>query len=146
MKPLKSTVMKDVRGTTLYEGGHFWSVAVGRNVFLNAQKDNDYTWSVVTVISEDGGNDIVCYFVFPTLRVAVALRHGELLAFNSQVEHCVSARCNGSREGFCISLYVAGEVGSRNIRNIEGGVQEDDLQMAEFVDKVAVQYWGSALT
>ena len=85
------------------------AVAAGRNAFLNVHVDSDFGLSLVSAYgryppSEDG--PIICYFCFPTLKIAVALRSGDMLLFNSKVPHCVSSRSNRKCDAFCISLYT----------------------------------------
>jgi len=36
--------------------------------------------------------------------VAVPLRNGDMLLFNPNVPQCVSSRCNGEKEAFCVSF------------------------------------------
>ena len=85
------------------------SVISGRNVFLNVHSDDDYFMGMITVIGRDvpiTDAPIVCYFCFPTLGIAVALRNGDLLMFNPKLPHCVSSRCNPKYEAFCVSMYT----------------------------------------
>ena len=91
----------------------------GRNVFLCAHDDRDSSWSLVGVVAEDGGDEVVCYFVFPEKGVAVPMRHGDLLAFNAKEVHCVSARVNGSREAYCFSFYTKAEMAGAHNRDVE---------------------------
>ena len=48
----------------------------------------------------------------------------------------MSARCNGKRDAFCMSLYVAGEVGSGNRKDVEGGLKEGEEQMAGEIERI----------
>ena len=85
------------------------ALAVGRNVFLNVHKDADYFWTLITVVADEPPTQdgpIICYMCFPTLGTAVALRNGDLLMFNPLVPHCVSTRCDGTKEAYCISMYM----------------------------------------
>ena len=85
------------------------ALAVGRNVFLNVHTDEDYFWTLVTVAANEPpvlDGCIVCYMCFPTLGIAVALRNGDLLLFNPLIPHCVSTRCNGVKEAYCVSMYM----------------------------------------
>ena len=99
-------------GLVLAEGfsAEVWPAMVcGRNVFLNLHVDRDFMWCMVTVVAEHDaaeGGPILCYFCFPTLRLAVPLRNGDLLLFNPKVPHCVSSRCNSDIEAYCISFYM----------------------------------------
>lgn len=112
-------------------GATFPSLAFGRNVFLNMHLDKDYGWSVTTVVANDSDMDsIVCYFVFPLRGIAVAIRNGDVLFFNPQEAHCVSARCNPGRETYCMSLYMKGEYGSGNTKDVGRPLTEKEEENA----------------
>lgn len=84
-------------------------LVAGRNVFLNVHTDMDFIWSLTTVVGPGEpmeSDPIACYFCFPTLGVAVPLRNGDLLLFNTQIPHCVSSRCNGQLDNYCVSMYM----------------------------------------
>jgi hypothetical protein len=87
------------------------SVAFGRNVFLNVHRDEDYFWSLTTIVTGDKQayereSRIVSYFCFPTYGFCVALRPGDVLMFNALVDHCASSVCFKYEKAFGISLYL----------------------------------------
>ena len=51
-------------------------------------------------------DDVVVYFCFPTLGVAVPLRPGDFLLFNALIPHCVSSRCRQDNDIFSIAMYL----------------------------------------
>ena len=51
-------------------------------VFLKGQRESNIN------------NDVIAYFCFPTLGVAVPLRPGDNFMFNALIPHCISSRCN----------------------------------------------------
>ena len=51
-------------------------------------------------------DDIVAYFCFPTLGVAIPLRPGDYLLFNARIPHCISSRCKYEDEILCTSMYL----------------------------------------
>ena len=51
-------------------------------------------------------DDIVVYFCFPTLGVAVPLRPSDFLLFNALIPHCVSSRCRHNDSIMCVSMYL----------------------------------------
>ena len=51
-------------------------------------------------------DDIVVYFCFPTIGVAVPLRPGDYLLFNAKIPHCVSSRCRFDDEIVVTSMYL----------------------------------------
>jgi hypothetical protein len=48
---------------------------------------------------------IVCYFAFPRIGLAVALRPGDFFLFNPQEPHSISSCCRAKDKIFCISSY-----------------------------------------
>jgi hypothetical protein len=51
-------------------------------------------------------DNVVVYFCFPTLGVAVPLRPGDFLLFNALIPHCVSSRCRQDNDIFSIAIYL----------------------------------------
>jgi hypothetical protein len=51
-------------------------------------------------------DDVVLYFCFPTIGVAVPLRPGDYLLFNATIPHCVSSRCRFEDEIVVTSMYL----------------------------------------
>ena len=49
---------------------------------------------------------IVCYFCFPRIGAAVALRPGDFFMFNPQEPHCISSRCKSDDQVYSISCYL----------------------------------------
>lgn len=63
---------------------YFGAVAFGCNVFLRCHSDNDFTFSMAHVLLADHDSyklddDVVVYFCFPTLGVAIPMRPGDFL-------------------------------------------------------------------
>lgn len=120
------------------QGNKIWPALVaGRNVFLNVHKDLDFFWSLTTVVGKikPSENDpVVCYFCFPTLGMAVPLRNGDLLLFNAKIPHCVSSRCNGKEDNYCVSLYMkALLVGGNDNKQV---LTEEEERLATLVKKL----------
>ena len=95
------------KSTLKYYGG----LAFGCNVFLRCHTDNDYTMSMVQIhlkgkVKYNIEDDVVVYFCFPTLGVAVPLRPGDFLLFNALIPHCVSSRCREAKEILSIAIYL----------------------------------------
>ena len=87
-----------------YNGAGF-----GVNVFLRCHVDNDFTMSIVQVQMNKCYNEddpIVCYFCFPRIGSAVALRPGDFFMFNPQEPHCISSRCKSDDRIYSISCYL----------------------------------------
>jgi hypothetical protein len=90
---------------------YFGSIAFGCNVFLRCHTDDDFTLSVAHILLDgkdcyELDDDVVVYFCFPTLGIAIPMRPGDFLLFNSSVPHCISTRCRASQKIMCISLFL----------------------------------------
>ena len=62
---------------------------------------------------------IVQYFTFPTLGYAVALRPGDVLAFNARIHHSVSTKSTAgeAQDVFCSSVYLKSKLVGGNDNN-----------------------------
>jgi hypothetical protein len=102
-------------------GSAIWpSVAFGKNVFLNAHRDEDYFWSLTTTVTKNGcatNDEILNYFCFPTKGFCVAMRTGDILLFNALVDHCASSVCKETTELYGVSLYLKTAVVAGNNNN-----------------------------
>jgi len=101
------------------EARYYNGLGFGVNVYLRSHIDQDFTMSVVQAHIDDHDykvNDrIICYFAFPRIGRAVALRPGDFLLFNPQEPHSISSRCCAGDEIFCISSYLkTGVVGGND--------------------------------
>ena len=70
------------------------ALAVDLNVFLMVHTDRDFNWGLVAIRGRDRprmGGPVVCYMCFPSLDIAVALRNGDMLLFNTKLPHCISS-------------------------------------------------------
>ena len=60
---------------------YYNAIGFGMNVFLRSHIDKDFTMSIVQVhlddITYDKDDQIVCYFAFPRVEIAVALQPGD---------------------------------------------------------------------
>ena len=116
-------------------------MATGRNTTLQIHTDEDAFFSVVCIYREnDVGvklsnqkgrrsikrsylkeeSDVLKYFTFST-GLTVALRSGDILMFNPQIEHCISSNTDVCKEDdvFCTSLYFKSMVLGLNNNNIK---------------------------
>ena len=84
-------------------------MANGLNVYLNAHKDKDFTFSAVMLCMKREyavKYVVVGYFCFPGLGIVVPLCPGDVFFFNPRIHHCVSSRCNNADDIYCLSLYL----------------------------------------
>ncbi len=90
--PENNTNMKKA---TIYNAIRF-----GMNGFLRCHTDEDVTKSIVQVLldNHDYIHDdcFLCYFCFPQMGIAVALRPGDYILFDATKPHAISSRCSSS--------------------------------------------------
>ena len=100
------------------ESNHFiysiGSLAVGVNVCLESHTDCDFALSVVCIHkfgpAYQPDDEVVAYFCFPKLGIAVPLRPGDVLFFNPNEPHCISTRCCKNDKLYCVSFYLKRDV------------------------------------
>jgi hypothetical protein len=90
---------------------YYCGMAFGCNILLQCHIDHDFTMSVVQVHLRgkekyEINDDIVVYFCFPTLGVAIPLRPGDCLSFNALIPHCISSCCEESEDIYIVSMYL----------------------------------------
>jgi hypothetical protein len=90
---------------------YFGGIAFGKNVFLRAHADDDFTFSVSLVLPKgcdycSVDDSPLAHFCYPTHGIAIPMRPGDLVPFNSRIPHCISSRSKLSDDIMCISLYL----------------------------------------
>ena len=98
---------------------YYGALAFGCNVYLRCHTDSDFTMSMAQIhlkrkATYELDDDVVVYFCFPTLGVAVPLRPGDFLLFNALIPHCVSSRCRQDDDIYCIAMYLKTSVVGMN--------------------------------
>jgi len=81
----------------------------GVNVYLNAHTDKDFTCCATSIHMHTRYSlfqEIVAYFAFPKLGIAIPLYMGDIWFFNPKENHCISSRCKVEDDIYCISLYL----------------------------------------
>ena len=113
------------------------SAAVGLNVHLSCHVDSDYDLSTACVLKRDHHckmkDEVVVYFCFPRLGIAVPLRPGDILLFNAREPHCISSRCNAEDELYCISLYLKTAIVGLSDNSLP--LKPTELSLSNFFDK-----------
>jgi hypothetical protein len=102
----------------------FGGIAFGTNVFLHCHTDANFRMSISQVFLKGRPvyhthDDIIAYFCFPTLGVAVLLRPGDYFMFNALIPHCISSRCNLDDEIMCTSVYLKTAIVGMNKNNLQ---------------------------
>jgi hypothetical protein len=115
---------------------YYGGIAFGCNVFLQCHTDADYTMSMAQIHLKDKdtyhiNDDIVVYFCFPTLGVAVPLCPGDYLLFNALIPHCASSRCRHNDSIMCVSMYLKTAV---------VGINNNDLSLTNNQAMLAKRY------
>lgn len=89
--------------------GIYQAFAIGKNVYLCAHEDKDFTYSAVTILTKGVYNEkdnVVAYFNFPRLGLAIPLKPGDVLFFNPKEAHMISSRCQNEDDIYCLSFYL----------------------------------------
>jgi hypothetical protein len=89
---------------------YYNGLGFGINVYLRSHIDADFTMSIVQAHIDNHDyvmdDKVICYFAFPRIGVAVALRPGDFLLFNANEPHSISSRCNREDDVYVISSYL----------------------------------------
>ena len=97
----------------------------GDNVQFCVHDDNDANHSTVVVLKKGHvcteGDDVVAYFCFPRLGLAVPMRPGDTITFNSQELHCLSSRTQESDIIYGMAIYMKSKVAGGNDNSISNG-------------------------
>ncbi len=103
----------DYNGLRLFEccESAIWpSVAFGKNVFLRVHRDEDYFWSLTTVVTKEGyeiNTDVTNYFCFPTHGFCRTETGGYADIQRARRSHCASSVCLRNNEiVYGVSLYL----------------------------------------
>jgi hypothetical protein len=115
------------------------SLACGRNYYLNSHTDENFFYSLTTLVSKHGlraeldrydlNAEVCSYFVFAEQGIAVALRPGDMLLFNPMYQHCLSSRSSlyMNKDIFSLSLYLKTAVVGKNDNSLPLTKNERDL-------------------
>jgi hypothetical protein len=91
--PFKTFTSTGVDQTSSFSSDFFGGIAFGSNVFLRCHTDADFTMSITQAFLKGIPeyhlkDDVIAYFCFPTLGVAVPLPPGDYFMFNALIPHC----------------------------------------------------------
>jgi hypothetical protein len=104
------TMVPSPSSSSKKDARYYNGLGFGINVYLRSHIDADFTMSIVQahIDNHDYANDdkIICYFAFPRIGAAVALRPGDFLLFNPREPHSISSRCNREDDVYIISSYL----------------------------------------
>ena len=99
------------------------SFAFGRNVYLPAHEDMDFTYSIVSVLKNADAyrleDECIAYFCFPNQGIAVPMKPGDVMIFNPCEPHCISSRCKREDDILCISLYLKSAMVGGNDNSVD---------------------------
>jgi hypothetical protein len=92
-------------------------IAVGTNYWSCVHIDDDYYYTTLSCLSPvPNDRSILFYFVFPSYKVAVPMRSGDVMIFNPSVFHCCT---NPTKKGVHIfSLYVSAKTCNTQIASM----------------------------
>jgi hypothetical protein len=116
--------MSDTSNGSHASSKYYCDIAFGTNVFLCCHTDADFTMSISQVFLKGKSEyllneDVVVYFSFPTLGVAVLLHPGNYLIFSALIPHSISSRCKFDDEMMCISMYLMTAIVGLTNNNLE---------------------------
>jgi hypothetical protein len=94
---------------------YYGGIGFGCNVFLWCHTDSDFTMSIASIHLKGNDqykveDDTIVYFCFSTLGVAVPLRPGHFLIFNSLIPRCVSSWCKQTDNVYFVAMYQKSSV------------------------------------
>ena len=120
--PFKTMNMSSCKKSSALK--YYGGLAFGCNLFLRCHTDDDFTMSMAHVHLKgkdhySAADNVVVYFCFPTLGVAVPLRPGDFLLFNAQIPHCVSSRCKHTDQVMVLSMYLKTSVVGLNNNELQ---------------------------
>jgi hypothetical protein len=90
---------------------YFGAIAFGSNVFLRCHTDDDFVLSMAHVLLDgkdcyEADDDVVVFFCFPTLGIAIPMRPGDFLLFNSRIPNCISTRFQYSQKIMYVTMFL----------------------------------------
>jgi hypothetical protein len=96
----------------------FGGIAFGTNVFLRCHTDEDFTFSIIQVFLKGTSkyrldDNVVAYFCFPTIGVAVPLRPGDYLLFNARIPQGFDNTPNQTTRWSFMAFYLRSSVTCR---------------------------------
>jgi hypothetical protein len=118
MFPFKTMNIPSCKSVTPLK--YYSGLAFGCNIFLRCHTDEDYTMSIAQEHLKrkdkyEYHDDIVVYFCFLTLGVAVPLRPGDFLLFNALIPQCILSQCKQTDNIYLMSTYLKSTiVGMKN--------------------------------
>ena len=110
----------------------FSGIGFGTNVFLRCHTDADFTMSILQVFLKGKrkyslDDEVIVYFCFPTIGVAVPLRPGDYLLFNARIPHCLSSRCKYMDNILTTSTYLKTAIVGMNNNDLPLTKEQDRM-------------------
>ncbi len=100
------------------------------NSHLATHVDADYTYSATSVHWRGlyhYDDEILCYFAFPRLVIAIPLCSGDVLVFIPNEPHCVSSPVQNADDIYCVSLYLKSDNIGKHDYGIDISSYEEQL-------------------
>jgi hypothetical protein len=102
--------------------GFITQFCVGVDYWSSIQIDNDYYYTTLSSLSDNmDDNSILFYFVFPSYRVAVPMRSGDVVCFNTLIYHCCTDPMTHGVKNF--SWYVSAKTCNTQIVITHGNLE-----------------------
>jgi hypothetical protein len=102
---------------------YYGGLAYGCNVFLCCHANADFTMSISQVFLKGRNryeivDEVVVYFCFPTLGVAIPLQPDDFLLFNSLIPHCILSQYKSDDNIMCVLMYLELTAVGMNINSL----------------------------
>jgi hypothetical protein len=116
--------MSDTSNGSHSSSKYYGGIDIGTIVFLFCHANADFTMSISQIFPNGESkyhlnDDVVVYFFFPKLGVAVPLRPGDYLMFNALIPHAISSRYKFDNEIMCVWMYLKTAIVGLNNNNLE---------------------------
>lgn len=115
-----------LQNTAGEEASIYQSFAVGRNIYLSCHIDKDFIYSAATVVHREVKDEVIAYFNFPRLGLAIPLKPFDVLFFNPNEPHMISSRCHDDDDVFCLSFYLKTALMGGNNNDLELTVEQKE--------------------
>ncbi len=114
---------------TMSGSKNYGRIAYGCNVFLHCHTNADFTMSISQVFLKGRNrykidDEVVVYFCFPTLGMAVPTQLSDFLLFNSLIPHRILSWCKLDDNIMCVSMYLKSAAVGMNNNSLSTSEQE----------------------
>ena len=99
---------------------------MGRNIYLSCHIYKDFIYSAATVVHREVKDEVIAYFNFPRLGLAIPLKPFDVLFLNPNEPNMISSRCHDDDDVFCLSFYLKTALMGGNNNDLELTVEQKE--------------------